>query len=110
MAEEDLEHFRAGVLWAIGRLGSLCRDQVRGVIPEIVAALDNPDSQARGMAVWCLSALGQVDYVSARADLLSDEGPVEFYEERRLVHTTVNGLARRAMMDGEEPLIRREVQ
>ena len=48
------------------------------------------------MVVWCLSALGQGEYVPARDDLLCDEGPVEFYEEGRLVHTAVNALARRA--------------
>ena len=97
MAEEDLEHFRAGVLWAIGRLGPACSDHIPDVITAIVAALDNADSQVRGMAVWCLSAVGRGEYVRARPDLLSDSGPVEFYEERRLVQTTVKGLARRAV-------------
>ena len=58
MAEEDLEHFRAGVLWAIGRLGPACRDQVPDLVGEIVAALDNASSQVRGTAVWCLGAVG----------------------------------------------------
>ena len=97
MAEEDLAHFRAGVLWAIGRLDAACRDHIPDVIPEIVAALDNSDSQVRGMAVWCLSAVGQGECVSARPDLLSDDGPVELYEERRLVHATVNSLAHRVV-------------
>ena len=97
MAEEDLEHFRAGILWAIGRLGPACSDHVPDVLVRIVAALDNSDSQVRGMAVWCLSAVGLGGYVTARPNLLSDSGPVEFYEDRRLVYTTVGGLARRAV-------------
>ena len=40
MAEEDLEHFRAGVLWAIGRLGSLAGEHAADVLPAILAALD----------------------------------------------------------------------
>ena len=97
MAEEDLEHFRAGVLRAIGRLGLACSDHVPDVITAMVAALDDSDSQVRGMAVWCLSAVGQGEYVKARPDLLADEGPVELYEERCLIHTSVNRLARRAV-------------
>ena len=95
MAEEDLEHFRAGVLWAIGRLGLECRDHVPKVIPAIAAALDDPDSQVRGMAVGCLSAVGQEEYVTARPDLLSDDGPVTLYEDSHLIHTSVNTLVRR---------------
>ena len=97
MAEEDLEHFRAGVLWAIGRLGLAGNDYVPDVLVRIVAALDHSDPQVRGMAVWCLSAVGLGGYVTARPSLLSDRGPVEFYEDRRLVYTTVGGLARRAV-------------
>ena len=97
MAEEDLEHFRAGILWAIGRLGPECSDHLPDVLDAIAAALDHSDSQVRGMAIWCLSAVGQGECVTARPDLLSDDGPVDLYEERRLVHTNVNSLARRAV-------------
>ena len=97
MAEEDLEHFRAGILRGIGRLGPACRDHVPDVITAMVAALDDADPQVRGMAVWCLAAVGQGEYVKARPDLLADEGPVELYEERRLIRTSVNSLARRAI-------------
>ena len=97
MAEEDLEHFRAGVLWGIGRLGLTCSEHVLGAMAAITAALDDPDSQVRGMALWCLSAVGQGRHVAARPDLLADEGPVELYEGRCLIHTSVGGLARRAV-------------
>ena len=97
MAEEDLGHFRAGILWAIGRLGPAVREHVPRVLPAIAAALDHGDSQVRGMAVWCLSEVGQGACITDRPDLLSDEGPVDLYEEGRLAHTTVGCLARRAV-------------
>ena len=37
MAEEDLVHFRAGILWAIGRLGSLAREELDVVLGTIIA-------------------------------------------------------------------------
>ena len=43
MAEEDLAHFRGGILWAIGRLGPLAREAVADVLPQVTAALVHPD-------------------------------------------------------------------
>ena len=45
MAKEDLDHFRAGVLWGIGRLGPECGDCVSESVAAITAALDDPDSR-----------------------------------------------------------------
>ena len=97
MADEDLEHFRPGILWAIGRLGPLAADTIDAVLPAIVASLDQIDPQARGMAVWCLGQIGRVDLLDARTDLLEDAGPVVFYEHGELAETTVRELAMRAM-------------
>ncbi len=94
LAEEDLEHFRPGVLWAIGRLGALAADHIPEVLPSIVAALDVSDPQARGMAVWCLGQVGQAGLLTDRPDILSDEGVVELYDNRLVARTTVGQLAR----------------
>lgn len=95
MAEEDLQHFRAGVLWAIGRLGVSGGDHVSEVLPAITAALDHPDSQVRGMAVWCLARLGQTGILDGRSDLRTDEGAVDLYENGALVRTSVGRLIQR---------------
>jgi len=99
LAEEDLEHFRPGALWAIGRVGTLAGDHVPEVMPAIAAALEDPNPQSRGMAVWCLGQLGQAAALTGRPDLLSDEGPVDFYEDRVLKQTTVAQLAGRMTTD-----------
>ena len=88
-AEEDLPHFRVGILWAIGRIGSLCTGSQTDVLPAITAALDDPDSQVRGMAAWCLVQLGQSGILTARPSLLVDHGPVELFEDGRLRRTSV---------------------
>ncbi len=96
LAEEDLRHFKPGVLWAIGTLGPLTDGQLDEVLPAIVAALDDPDPAARGMAVRALDRVGRADLLAGREDLLDDEGTVELYENRISTEVTVGSLAREA--------------
>jgi len=96
MADEDLDHFRPGILWAIGRLGPLAAGTIDAVLPAIEASLDQADPQARGMAVWCLEQIGRADLLEARTDLLEDAGPVALYEHGELTETTVRELLMRA--------------
>jgi len=99
--EEDLRHFRAGILWAIGRLGASGNDYVSEALPAITAALDHPDPQVRGMSVWCLAQLGQTGVLAGRSDLRIDDGAVDLYEDGVLMRTSVGRLSRRAL-GGEE--------
>ena len=96
-AEEDLAHFRPGMLWAIGRLGTTGVKDARDVLPTIVTALEHSDAQVRGMAVWTLDRLGRGDLVAGYDALLEDEGTVDLYEGGMLTRTTVAVLARRAV-------------
>lgn len=98
MAEEDLEHFRAGLLWAIGRLAGVAGHQVDDVLPAMVAALDHPDGQVRGMAVWALAEAGRADLVETA--LRADTAPVAFYVDGTLGRTSVGALARRSVVRG----------
>jgi hypothetical protein len=99
MAEEDLDHFRAGILWAIGRLAAACEEHLPAVLPAVTSALDNPNPQVRGMAVWCLGQVGRAKLLAERSDLLSDEGPVDFYKDGLLNRTSVSRLLRRVLGD-----------
>jgi hypothetical protein len=94
LEEEDLEHFRPGTLWAIGRLYEVAVEDLPNVLPLVVEALDRPDPQARGMAVWCLAQVGQSGTLKGRPDLLDDQGVVFLYQDRVLKETTVGGLTR----------------
>lgn len=96
-AEEDLAHFRAGILWAIGRLGPLAAPLVDEVLPAVRAALDHPDAQVRAMAVWCLGRIGRADVLVDRAELTSDEGGADVYEDGLLRRTTVARLTETAL-------------
>ncbi|HKJ92598.1 MAG TPA: hypothetical protein VJ957_05480 [Longimicrobiales bacterium] len=95
MADEDLEHFRPGLLWAIGRLGDTAAGEMEAVLPAVAAALDHPDPQVRGMAVRALQRTGHADLLAGRPALLADDGPVDLYEAGVLHRTTVGTLAQR---------------
>lgn len=94
MAEEDLGHFRPGILWAIGRLAAAARDDVEHVLPDVEACLDHDDARVRGMAVWCLVQAGRRSTLATRARLLSDDELVAVYQEGQLVDKTVGDLTR----------------
>ena len=94
MADEDLVYFRAGILWAIGRLGSLAREELEVVLGTIDACLDHADPQVRGMAAWCLGQCGRREVLAKREALLSDQCAVDLYENGELARVTVSELAR----------------
>jgi hypothetical protein len=97
MAEEDLQHFRPGILWAMGRLGPLAADVMADVGDRVLAALDHGDAQVRGMAVWCLGEVGRASALAGRYDLASDRGEVILFHEGTLRRTTVAGLLSEAV-------------
>jgi len=97
LEEEDLQHFRPGALWAIGRLVHLARDDLPTVLPLVLEALDRPDPQTRGMAVWCLGVVGETEALENRPGLLEDQGGVQLYRNRALRDTTVSRLAREVL-------------
>ena len=97
MEEEDLVRFRAGILWAIGRLGDIAASEIDAVLPAIAACLDDSDPQVRGMAVWCLAQSRRTEPPKARRDLLSDEGTAELYLDGHLARRSVAELVRQAL-------------
>jgi len=102
LEEEDLEHFRPGALWAVGRLAEVAGEAIEGVLPRVIDALDRPDPQSRGMAVWCLGEIGEAGApaLAARPDLLDDGGAVQRYRDRFVEETTVGTLLREALARG----------
>lgn len=97
MEQEDLVRFRAGILWAVGRLADATANEVEAVLPSIVACLDDSDSQVRGMAVWCLAQLRRTEPLKARSDLRSDDGSADLYADGHLVCRSIAELVRQAL-------------
>lgn len=79
MEPEDARHFRAGWLWAIARLAAVRLSDARAALPWILPGLDDPDSQVRGMAIYCLRELGESLNKDKCQTLQADHGLVEIY-------------------------------
>jgi len=75
MADEDLDHFRSGILWAIGRLGPIANERIEGVLSKIEACLDHADPQVRGMAVWCWARWARPSFSAAAPSCSPTRGP-----------------------------------
>lgn len=94
LENEDLEHFRPGALWAVGRLADTAPQDLPDVLPLVLKALGHSDPQTRGMAVWCLGRAGEGKRLAEWPELIEDDGPVSLYRNRILESTTVGALAR----------------
>jgi methylated-DNA-[protein]-cysteine S-methyltransferase len=97
MADEDLEHFRPGILWAIGRMGPLATEHLDDVADRLESALDHPDPQVRGVAAWALGEARYIEPLASRPSLLEDDAILRLYGDREIATTTVAALARRAL-------------
>lgn len=95
MAPEDAIRFRAGWLWAVGRVAEVAPEPMKAALPWVAPCLDDPDPQVRGLAAWCLSRLGRRDMLEVRSDLLEDDGPVTFCNAGELSMVRVRELARK---------------
>jgi hypothetical protein len=100
MEEEDATRFRAGILWAVGRLGQIMPNTVKPALPWVIPCLDAPDPQIRGMAAWCLGQLNAAGHLSHPDRLLKDERSVEFYTNGQLACKSVAQLTREALETG----------
>lgn len=94
MAEEDLEHFRPYVLWALGRLAPVAGEEVESVIPAVVSALDHPQPIVRGTAVWCLGHMEKTGLLEANKELPSDDAIAEIYVNGNFKRRRISELAR----------------
>ncbi|MGD2122797.1 MAG: HEAT repeat domain-containing protein [Gemmatimonadota bacterium] len=101
LEEEDLEHFRPGALWAVGRLFHLAEEHLPGILPLVLDALSDPLAQSRGMAVWCLREIGKGAALSEYPALLEDQAVVHIYRNRSVDETTVAALAQEVLEEAE---------
>ena len=91
LEEEDLEHFRPGALWAIGRLIDIAGEDLPGVLPLVFEALKDPlPRPGHGGLVSGGGGRGEVS--GGIPALLDDEGLVQLYRNRALEETTVRRL------------------
>jgi len=92
----DEEKLRAGVLWAIGRIGGVEPELVKHSIPLVIPYLSDPDPILRGLALWSLtkmSASGGPEAVGALKKLKGDNNRVTIYDMGKLNEKAIAELA-----------------
>ncbi|TAN43319.1 MAG: hypothetical protein EPN22_10320 [Nitrospirae bacterium] len=95
---KDEEMFRAGVVRAMGRVGSVRPDLVLFALPEMRPLLDDPNPNVRAQTAWALGVLNDKDSVGMLTALSRDEAAVDFYQDGELHKSTV-GLISNAAKD-----------
>lgn len=88
---------RAPMLWGIGRLAEVHPEVLTEVLPFVRPALRDADPQVRGLGAWALGKLRDASMCAGLEKLLTDDSPVELYEDGQLRQTTVARLAREAL-------------
>ena len=86
---EDAPRFRAGALWAIGRVASAKPGVIIPVLDLILACLEDTDPQVRGMALHCLHQAGYSGELPGLQDLRADDTEFCLYQDGQIVISTV---------------------
>ncbi len=101
MEEQDAARFRAGYLWATGRVAAVLSSALQGSITYILPCLHDNSPQIRGLAAW---SIGRVAPAVARHDLtqlLEDQHTLVIYEHQELKLVSVAVLAEQALRTGK---------
>jgi len=92
--EEDM--FRAGVLWAMGRIADVRPDLVVFISKDIRQMLSDKNPAVRAYAVCTIGKLGVKDLLKETMSLLEDNSPISFYKDYELQKKTVGDIVREA--------------
>jgi len=100
MEAGDAVRFRAGYLWAIGRLAQVAPEPASQALPWVLPALDDPDPQVRGLALWCLGQFSPLPDLPLQKlrDLAQDAAVLTIFSGDSLQSTSVAALAQ-ALLD-----------
>ncbi len=90
----DEPPLRAGVLRAVGRIGTIHEEMIHDAAPVVRMCLGSDDSAVRGIAAWSLGEMGIPGMEDELMRLAEDTSPVTLYEEGDLREKTVGEIAR----------------
>jgi hypothetical protein len=93
----DEPPLRAGVLRAIGRIGTLSQEMVDDALPVVRMYLHSDDSTVRGIAAWALGKLNMPEIENELRALATDDAPVTIYEKGGLKEKTVGFIAQESL-------------
>lgn len=89
------EMFRAGIVWAMGRVAMVRPEFIAFIMPELAEMLADANPVVRGYAIRAAGFLQAISPVGGEqiSKLMGDISPVPFYENGELLTKTVRELA-----------------
>lgn len=93
----DEEMFRAGTVWAMGRIAEVRPDMVDFILNDLSPMLADGNPFVRGYAVWVVGVLKAQSLLPDAQKLLSDQSIINFYRNGELIKISVGEIVKEAM-------------
>lgn len=93
----DEEMFRAGTVWAMGRIAEVRPDRVDFILNDLGPMLADSNPFVRGYAVWVVGILKAQSLLPDAQKLLSDQSIINFYRNGEIIKMSVGEIVKEAM-------------
>jgi len=94
---KDEEMFRAGVIWAMGRIATVRPDLINFISADLRPMLTDKNPIVKGYAAWVFGILGEKDTLEDIKNLSNDDSLIDFYQDGELIKSTVGEVAKEAI-------------
>jgi len=91
------EMFRAGTVWAMGRIASVRPDLVRFILKDVQGMITDKNPTVRGYAAWVIGILGADSLLEDINKLVNDQSAINFYYGGELTRKTVGCMVKEAI-------------
>ncbi len=93
----DEEMFRAGVIWAMGRIAAVRPDLVKFILKDLQLMIKDSNPSVRGHAAWVVGILGEKILSEDISSLVNDASTINFYHDGELIKKTVSEIVKEAI-------------
>jgi hypothetical protein len=93
----DEEMFRAGTIWAMGRIAEVRPDMVDFILNDLSPMLADGNPFVRGYAVWVVGVFKAQSLLPDAQKLLSDQSIINFYRNGELIKMSVGEIVKEAI-------------
>jgi hypothetical protein len=93
----DEEMFRAGTVWAMGRIAAVRPDLVGFISKDLRPMMTDNDPAVRGYAAWVVGVLRDRSTLGAINKLVNDGSTINVYQDGELIKRTVGEIVKEAI-------------
>ncbi len=85
--------FRAGTLWAMGRIAEVSPESIAFISQELRQMIADSDPQIRGYSIWVLGKIDGIETINEMRKFTNDENQINFYRNGSLIKISVGKIA-----------------